>query len=137
MLQAQVGDIPAAAPSPLSAPFWEGCRRGKLLYQYFPESGRAQFPPAPVDRESLSARFEWRESCGRGEVYSWTTVYRGQTPAFAVPYVAAIVTMDESYWMIANIIGCEVKDVHIGMRVNVTFHEARPNLVLPYFRPDS
>ena len=43
-----------------------------------------------------------RSAPGLGEVYSWTTVWRPQTPAFSVPYVAVIVELDEGFWLLAN-----------------------------------
>lgn len=135
LLQPQSGDIPAALPSELSRPFWEGCRRGELLYQYFPESGTAQFNPAPIDRRSLSPSFEWRTSRGLGSVYSWSVVWRPQTPAFATPYCAAIIELDEGYQMVSNIIGCPADAVHCGLRVEATFIAVNDDLTLPYFRP--
>jgi uncharacterized OB-fold protein len=64
-------------------------------------------------------------------------VWRPQTPAFAVPYVAAIVDLDEGYQMLANVIGCEPEDVAVGLRVVVEFHPIGGGFVLPYFRPDT
>jgi hypothetical protein len=134
-LQPQSGDIPAAFPTPLTQPFWDGCRRGELLYQFFPGSGVAQFNPAPIDRVSLSDEFEWRVSAGHGSVYSWSVVWRPQTPAFSVPYCAAIVDLDEGFQMVSNIIGCDADAVHCGQRVQVDFVAVRDDLTLPYFRP--
>ena len=55
-------------------------------------------------------------------MYSWTTVWRPQTPAFTVPYAAVIVDMDEGWQMLSNLIGCEHDAVHVGMPVEVEFH---------------
>jgi uncharacterized OB-fold protein len=135
ILEPQTAGIPEPNVTELSRPFWQGARDGKLLYQYFPSSGRAVFNPAPVDRYSLSSDYEWRESAGKGTIYSFTTVWRPQTPAFTVPYVAAIVDVDEGYQMISNIIGCEPDEVFVGQRVEVAFHRVSETLTLPYFRP--
>ena len=135
-LQPQYGDIPYAYPTTLSQPFWDACKEDRLIYQYFPLSGKSQFPPGPIDRYSLSSDFEWRESTGTGEVYSWTTVWRGQTGDFDVPYVVAIVDLDEGFQLLTNIIGCKAGDVAVGMRVQVEFHEVNEELTLPYFRPE-
>jgi uncharacterized OB-fold protein len=135
VLTPQSGPIPAARANALSTPFWEGCTRGELLYQYFPSSGTAQFNPAPVDRVSLSRDFEWRASSGRGVVYSYSTVWRPQTGAFEVPYVVVIVTLDEGYQMVSNLIGCEVDDVRVDLPVEVEFVPVNDGLTLPYFRP--
>lgn len=137
LLQPQLGNIPAADPTELSQPFWDACRRGELIYQYFPESNTAQFNPAPIDRRSLSADFEWRISRGLGTVYSWSVVWRPQTPAFTVPYCAAIIDLDEGYQMVSNIIGCAADGVYCGQRVEVRFIAVNDRLTLPYFRPVS
>src|SRR5215218_3672462 len=137
MLTPQSGPIPAAPPNAFSSAFWDGCKRGELLYQYFPSSGTAQFNPAPVDRVSLSREFEWRVSSGRGVVYSYSTVWRPQTRDFDVPYVVVIVTLDEGYQMVSNLIGCELDDVRIDLPVAVEFVAVNDELTLPYFRPVS
>jgi uncharacterized OB-fold protein len=134
ILQPQPGAVPYVPPNELSQPFWDGCARGELLYQYFPSSGRAQFSPAPIDRLSLDTQFEWRRSCGRGEIYSWSAVHRPQSPAFTAPYVAAIVTLEEGFNMISNVVGTPIDEVYIGQPVQVEFHVVG-ELTLPYFAP--
>jgi len=135
LLEPQAGRIPTGTSTALSGPFWEGCRRRELLYQYFPQSGRAQFNPAPVDRVSLSSSFEWRRSAGLGSVYSWSAVFRPPSQAFSVPYVAAIITLGEGFEMVSNIVGCRPEDVYIGQPVRVVFHAVNEDLTLPYFTP--
>ncbi|GAA4491718.1 Zn-ribbon domain-containing OB-fold protein [Rhodococcus olei] len=134
-LRPQRGSIPLATPNALSQIFWEGCRRGELLYQAFDDSSTPQFSPTHRSRVSGSREFTWKTSRGSGIVYSYTVVWRPQTPAFEVPYVVAIVELDEGYHMISNIIGCEPDDVHVGQRVQVEFHVVDDDVALPYFRP--
>jgi uncharacterized OB-fold protein len=62
-------------------------------------------------------------------------VHRPQTPAFATPYVAAIVELDEGFQMVSNIVGCEPAAVHVGLEVTVLFHAVNDRLTLPYFAP--
>ena len=50
-------------------------------------------------------RLDWTTSAGLGEIYSWTVVHRPVTPEFDPPYAPAIVTLDEGYQMLTNIIG--------------------------------
>jgi hypothetical protein len=52
-----------------------------------------------------------------------------------VPYVAVIVTLDEGFWLLANLINCPVDAVHVGMRVKTTFVELSDEITLPYFEP--
>ena len=134
-LQPQTGAIPLPTPSALSRPFWDGCNRGELLFQRCGDCGRATHTPAYICAHCTSAALTWERSAGTGSVYSWTTVWRPQMPAFDVPYVAIIVDLDEGWQFLSNLIGCEVDDVEIGMRVEVDFHPVEGGFQLPYFRP--
>ena len=88
---------------------------------------------APIGQ--VSRDLSWERSEGTGAVYSWTTIWRPQTPDFTVPYAAVIVDMDEGWQTLSNVIGCEHEAVHIGMRVAVEFHPITDGVMLPYFRP--
>lgn len=135
VLEPQKAGIPEPHPSSFTQPVWDGYKEHRLLYQFFPASGRVQFHTGPIDRVSLSLDYELRESAGAGTVYSYTIVDRPQTPEFATPYVAAIIDMDEGFQMISNLIGCEAADIHVGMRVQVEYHKVSDTLTLPYFAP--
>lgn len=134
-LQPQTGPLPHAS-SPLSVPFWHGCRAQELRYQQCDGCGQANFPPTEHCRGCLSAELHWTRSAGTGAIYSWTVVYRPVTPEFEPPYAPAIVTLDEGYQMLTNIVGVAPDDVVIGMRVRVLFHVIGPDLTLPCFTSD-
>jgi hypothetical protein len=72
-------------------------------------------------------------------VLSFTIVRRPVSPAFAseVPYVVALVTLDEGPQMMTNIIGCAPEEVAIGMPVEVTFEDRNETISIPKFRPRS
>ncbi|ORB87065.1 hypothetical protein B1987_28525 [Mycobacterium kansasii] len=132
VLRPQTGPVPHPV-SPLSAPFWDGCRAGELRYQRCRTCGTANFPPTEHCRQCLSADLPWAPSAGHGEIYSWTIVYRPVTPAFEPPYAPAIVTLDEGYQMLTNVVGLAPADLAVGMRVRVQFHHVSTGLALPYF----
>lgn len=75
---------------------------------------------------------EWVVSAGHGTVYSFTIVHRAPHPAFATPYVVAIVTLDEGFEMLANL-ECEPARAAIGLRVRALFRAASREIALPYF----
>jgi uncharacterized OB-fold protein len=133
-LTPQSGDVPHAVPGPVTAPFWAGCARGELLFQRCGRCGAATFPPAEHCRECLAFEQRWEASSGHGTLYSWTVVSRPVTPAFTPPYAAAIVTLDEGYQMVTNIIETRVDALRIDMALRVDFR-AVGELWLPYFRP--
>jgi hypothetical protein len=77
----------------------------------------------------------WEPSSGRGTLYSWTAVFRPQTPEFAVPYVPVIVDMAEGWQMLSCLIGCDHRAAAVGLAVAVEFHATDGGVTLPYFRP--
>ncbi|MEB3980731.1 Zn-ribbon domain-containing OB-fold protein [Mycobacterium sp. 663a-19] len=131
-LRPQTGPVPHAS-SPVSAPFWQGCRSGELRYQRCEACGAPNFPPSEHCRQCLSHELRWERSSGVGEIYSWTVVHRPVTAEFQPPYAPAIVTLDEGYQMLTNIVGVAPEDLAIGMRVRVQFHAVGPDVTLPYF----
>jgi hypothetical protein len=62
-------------------------------------------------------------------------VWRPQTPHFVVPYAPIIVTLDEGYQMLSNLIDCDTEEISDGLRVEVAFEPIGEGLKLPYFRP--
>ena len=131
-LPPQTGSVPHAS-SQFSIPFWQGCRDGELRYQRCESCGESNFPPTEHCRQCLSAELRWTPSEGRGEVYSWTVVHRPVSPEFEPPYAPAIITLDEGYQMLTNIVGLAPEDLAVGLRVQVQFHAVGPDLTLPYF----
>jgi hypothetical protein len=135
LLGPQTGAIPHPHPSPTSQPFWDGLDRGDLLFQRCEACRGSTHTPAIVCAHCGSRALTWVASSGRGTVYSWTIVWRPQTPAFSVPYVPIIVDLEEGWQMLSNLIGCAHDAVHVGQAVEVEFHTLADNVTLPYFRP--
>ena len=84
-----------------------------------------------------SRRLSWERSTGVGAIYSWTVVWRPQSPAFTVPYAPVIVDVAEGWQILSHLIGCEPDDVAVGQRVAVEFHATESGFSLPYFRPEA
>jgi uncharacterized OB-fold protein len=59
------------------------------------------------------------------------------TQAFAadVPYVVALITLDEGPQLMSNVVGCPPEKVHIGMPVEVTFEDWTEEISVPKFTP--
>ena len=129
---------PLPVPDPDSAPFWAGCRNAKLLLQRCAGCGRFRFPASAQCPHCHSSAGDWVESCGRGRVYSWIVV-RHPVPAdiYAgdVPYVVALIDLEEGVRMASNIVGCDASAVRAGMPVEVSFEAVTPEVTLPLFRP--
>jgi hypothetical protein len=64
-------------------------------------------------------------------------VFRPLSRAFLedVPYVFALVDLEEKVRMVSTIVGCTPEEVYIGMPVAVVFDDVTPKVTLPRFRP--
>lgn len=124
-------------PTVETAPFWEGCRAGRLLIQRCADCGHRQFYPRLVCSSCTSRRLEWEAASGRATVESFTVVRQAISPAYAadVPYVLAIVRLAEGPTMMTNIVGCDPADVSVGMDLLVAFEPLDADITLPKFRP--
>jgi uncharacterized OB-fold protein len=120
-----------------TAPYWEGARRHELRIQCCAACGQRQFYPRIYCTKCFSDRVEWIKASGRAKVTTFTIVRRPVSPAFAddVPYVVALVTLDEGPTMMTNIVGCPPEKVAIGMPVEVTFEDWTEEISIPKFKP--
>jgi uncharacterized OB-fold protein len=129
--------IPLPQPTELSQAYWDACRRGELIVQRCDDCGEHVFIPQVACTRCFSPNLTWVPSRGRGTVYSFTVVHRPQQPDFAVPYVVAIVEMDEGWYTLTNIVDCDPQAVRIDMPVEVDFRAMSDTITLPFFHPSS
>lgn len=125
---------PLPRPTALSQPHWDGCREGVLRVQRCGACGAYVFIPQPLCTTCGSDGVTWVASGGHGSVYSFSVVHRAPHPAFATPYLVAIVSLDEGFEMLANL-ECEPERAAIGMRVRVAFRAVDGAIALPHFVP--
>ena len=118
-------------------PYWDNCRRGRLLIQKCDSCGEYQFYPRGICADCWSNDIQWITSSGKGTVWTFTVTYQNGTPGFAedVPYVLALVELEEGVRMFTNIVECNPRSVTIGMPVEVTFSQATNQISVPYFKP--
>ena len=128
---------PLPVPSPESQPFWEGCRRHELLLQQCAQCRVFWFPPSILCPECLGTALEWTKTGGRGKVYSFVIFHRVYHTGFVdeIPYVVALVELEEGPRLISNIIDCNPHIVHCEMPVEVVFEDVSETVRLPKFRP--
>lgn len=127
--------IPLPRTSPASRPFWDACAREELRFERCADCGGAGLVATGWCRHCGGDRLRWERSRGEGALYSWSVVWRPQSPAFRVPYAAAIVRLEEGFDMLANIIGCHTDQLRSGLAVEVAFHAIGDGVLLPYFQP--
>ncbi len=117
--------------------FWDGCHRHELLLHKCKPNNHVHYPPRPICPECFSTDLTWEKASGKGEVYSFIIVRRPANPDWEtdVPYVLAVIQLDEGVRMMSNVIGCKPEDVKIGMKVEVSFDDVTENVSLPKFKP--
>jgi uncharacterized OB-fold protein len=129
--------MPTIAPHPtnISKPFWEGCRKRRLLMQKCEDCGNITFYPVYICPACTSRNLAWTELSGRGRVHSVTIVHRPAAPVFAhaTPYAVALIEVDEGPIMMSNIVGPNALGTKIDDRVAVVFEDVG-DVTLPRFR---
>lgn len=127
--------VPQATPD--SQPFWSACVDHELRIQRCQRCTRFWFPPGNRCQYCWSEEFAWQPASGRGQVYSYTVYRRAYSADLAgkVPYVVAVVELDEGPRMVTNVVGCPPEAVRIGMSVDAVFESIGPGVTLPRFRP--
>ncbi len=117
------------------ARYWQGARDGKLLLQRCVGCGAVRFYPRHLCPACWSPDHAWIEAAGRGRVHSFTVIHRPPSPEFAarVPYVVALVDLEEGPRMMANVISADALGVAIDDPVTVVFEERADGFMLPQF----
>ena len=128
---------PLPAPSPVTQPFWDGLREGELRIQRCLDCAKYVFYPRTACHYCLSDRLEWVKASGRGTLYSFTIVRRAMNPAFQadVPYVFAIVELEEGPRVTTNIVNCPLEALRVDMPVMAVYDRVTPEAALLKFEP--
>ncbi|SEH88949.1 hypothetical protein SAMN04489835_5320 [Mycolicibacterium rutilum] len=117
-------------------PFWTGGGDGRLLISRCVSCERWVSPPA-ADCPDCGGELAPRAVSGRGTVFTYTVNHQPFNPAVPVPYVVAIVELEEQVGLrlAANIVDCEPDSVHIGLPVQVRFERQGQDAFVPVFMP--
>ncbi len=135
------GREPKPRPAPVldaeSAPYWEGTRQGRLLVQRCRQCGRSQLY-GRAHCVACRGPVEWVPASGKGTVYSYTVIHQNPSRSFRhlIPFVVALVDLDEGPRMMSNVVGCPPESVEVGSRVRVTFEPVSEEASLPLFELD-
>ncbi|KIL36227.1 hypothetical protein SD71_09815 [Cohnella kolymensis] len=110
-------------------PFWDGLREHKFLLFRCKECGTSYWPASYCrncgnDGEFMSG-LEWQEGSRFGTVFVFNIHHTAFHPGFKdeVPYVYALIELDDGPMFGTNIIGCTPDEVAIGKRVEIIFED--------------
>jgi len=127
---------PAPVPDPESAPYWSAAHDGRLLVQRCIRCGNHQLYPRD---HCIQCRgpVEWVEASGKGKVYSFTVIRQNYSRPFRdlIPYVVALVDLEEGPRVMTNVVGCDPADVRIDMPVRATFEVVSEDAGIALFTP--
>ncbi len=120
----------------VSQRYWEAAADGTVLYQECPKCGHRQFYPRAMCT-ACAGEPEWREASGQGEVYTFTIIRQNWGAPFRdmLPYVVAMVELDEGVKMMTNITDCDADEVHVGMRVEAYTVRVEDGVGIAFWRP--
>ena len=113
--------IGALVPGELDAPFWDAWKGDEtFLLHRCGICGRHDWPASCCIEHGQGA-MEWVPTSGAGIVDTYTIFYRAYVKELAgdVPYVVAVVRLDEGPYFHTRITGIAPKAVTTGMRVRV------------------
>lgn len=114
--------------------FLSNLAAGKLQIQQCNETGQAQWYPRA---HSLHGRrgVTWKEASGRGTLFSFSVMHRGQAPATAKldpPVVVALVELSEGLLIAARIETVNPAKLKVGMELRL---HPDANSTAPVFTP--
>ncbi|MBR0898915.1 OB-fold domain-containing protein [Bradyrhizobium tropiciagri] len=119
-----------------TSPFWEAAKQRRLMLQYCKDSNRYQWFPRPVSIYSGKRNLEWREASGKGILYTWTnTLVPWPDHEDRVPYVCALVDLQEGVRMLVNLINCDASKFREGLPVRLAWEKLSDDFNVPVFEP--
>jgi uncharacterized OB-fold protein len=127
---------PLPGPDAVTAPYWKAASEGRLLIQECASCGHRQWYPRALCTH-CGGDPDWLECSGRGTVHTFTVIRQMGMRPFRdeLPYVIAMVQLDEGPLVFGNVTGCSIEDVAIGMPVEVWFTKAADEVGIPSWRP--
>jgi len=130
------GNKPVPDVNPCAQPFWDATRQEKLTLQKCEECGAVIFYPRLVCPDCHSDKLGWVDASGKGEIYSYTVVHNNSPSFFMddMPYIVAIIKLEEGVQMLSNVVGCDPDQVKCDMPVEVVFEKLNDEFTLPKFK---
>jgi uncharacterized OB-fold protein len=118
-------------------PFWEAAREGRFLIARCDDCHRPHHYPRPFCPFCWSEKVSWEDASGRATLYTYSTVFVNERSPFndRLPYVAAVVDLEEGPRVMTNLVGCDPADLRIGQEVVVAYEELTEEITVPVFRP--
>ena len=118
-------DLRIPSPDALAEEYWAAAAKGTLLIQRCGSCSHVQFYPRGHCVNCLQPDPEWLPASGRGTLHSFSVVRRTPNSDWAddVPYVYALVDLEERVRVTTNIIETDTETLECGNPVRIVFVE--------------
>ncbi|OMC40414.1 DNA-binding protein [Mycobacterium sp. IS-2888] len=100
--------------------FWEGVKAHELRIQRRPD-GSLQHPPVPAVWQDKAEPIDYVVASGKGTVFSFVVHHAPKVPGRTLPFVIALVELEEGVRMLGELRGADPAAVAIGMPVRATY----------------
>lgn len=123
-------------PTPESAPYWEACAERRFVLQRCAVCRAWQFPPRSFCAACGSQRVAFEPASGRGAVRTYTVIRHPLSEGYAkdVPYVVALIGLEEGPTMMSRVASDAPEALAIGQPVRVDFEDWGEGRLLPVFQ---
>jgi uncharacterized OB-fold protein/acyl dehydratase len=110
--------------------FWDGVNAHELRIQRKPD-GRLQHPPVPALWQDKQAPVDYVVASGNGTVFSFVVHHAPKVPGRSLPFVIALVELEEGVRMLGELRNVDPATVEVGMPVRAIYIDFPANAVGP------
>lgn len=110
--------------------FWDGVNAHELRIQKRAD-GTLQHPPVPAVWQDKDQPTEYVVASGNGTVFSYVVHHAPKVPGRTLPFIIALVELEEGVRMLGELRGIDPAQVEIGMPVRATYIDFPENAVGP------
>lgn len=129
---------PIPEPDPVTQPFWDGAKEGKLMLPRCTDCNRVHWYPRIICPHCHSMNIEWFEASGEGRIHTFAVQHRAMGGwSDETPFVTAYIDLNEGDRMVTVLRGVDAENpdsIEIGAKVKVEFEEAREDVHIAFWR---
>ena len=121
--------------------FWDGVNAHELRIQKRPD-GSLQHPPVPAVWQDKETAIDYQVVSGKGTVFTFVVHHAPKVPGRTLPFVVALVELEEGVRMLGELRNVDPAKVEIGLPVRATYidfpeSDSGPAWTLYAWEPDS
>ena len=130
---------PPQQESTEAGPYWEATRSRRLVLPWCTACERPFWYPRAACPGCLGSDIEWREASGNGTVYAVSVQHNAALPQFKelVPYVVALVELEEGVRFMTNVVNTDPTGVAVGQPVRLSWDPIEDGRAIAVFEPDT